>query len=321
MNKRGGFFGLFGRGKVYSNPYAELVKIKAGNVMTADVVTVPKGDSLDDAAHTMIGSHVSCVVVVDNNRPVGILSERDFIKRLDMGKHNLSKDMVADDVMRKNIFTVTPDINLFEAQQTMFTNKARKLIVVDKRGLLTGILTQTDLCKTVNELRTAIISPPFVKDVMTKKVLTAGEDNRFVKIKRLLAQHDVGSIIIMDKKVIKGIFTEFDLVSEFFLNPNRLRNSFMKDLMTAPVLCVSPDFNLVQINKLMLDHRFRRLLVVKDDNMMGIVTQTDVTRKLYNFIKEKKDVVDKKIRAMSKQEYEIKKKENIIFYNVKSSKK
>ena len=84
-----------------------------------------------------------------------------------------------------------------------------------------------------------------------------------------MASKDIGSVLVADKGEIRGIFTEFDLVSEFFLNPNRLRSSYMKELMTAPVICVSPNFDLFQINKIMLEHNFRRLAVVKGYKIMG----------------------------------------------------
>ncbi|GEM_PF-1309404 len=282
--------------------------------MTRDVITVHRGDSLVEAAHTMIGAHVSCVVVLENYRPVGIITERDFIKKLSMATEHKA-DMIVNDIMTKKLFTVDTHTNLFEAQKIMKAHNFRKLVIVENEELK-GIVTQTDLCKAVANLQSPVPDTPLVEDVMTKKVLMVSEDDKFLKAKNLMASRDIGSVLVADKeKQIKGVFTEFDIVSEFFLNPNRLRNSYMKDLMTSPVICISPEFDLSQINKFMLEHNFRRLPVLDGRRILGIITQTDIARNLYAFIENKKDhYPDKKRLKLKEPEFVVKKKGEMIFY-------
>jgi len=81
------------------------------------------------------------------------------------------------------------------------------------------------------------------------------------------------------------MFTEFDLVSEFFLNPNRLRGSFLSDLMTAPVVCITPDFDIFQINNIMLKHNFRRLPVLKDRKLVGIISRLTLQQPCTNSLR------------------------------------
>jgi len=305
--------GLFRRKKSFSNCYYELKSFRVKDIMVRDVIYVHREDRLIDAAHTMIGAHVSCLVVLKDYKPVGILTERDFVKKLGMSK-GYSEKMLVNDIMTQKLFTVKPGLDLFEAQKIMRSHKFRKLVVVEDEELR-GIITQTDLCRVLDELRSPHPKPPLVRDVMTKKVLVVGEDDKFLKAKKIMALKDIGSVVVADKKQIKGVFTEFDIVSEFFLNPNRLRNSYMKELMSSPVVCITPAFDLFQVNKIMLEHNFRRLPVISGDELVGVITQTDVARNLYLFIEKNKDFVAKKKTEKDKEDrYVVKKKGNIMLY-------
>ena len=290
MNKRGafGFLGeLFGRSRSKINYYLELNAIRVKDIMVKDVLCIHRDDKLIEAAHTMIGAHASCLVVLEDYKPIGIITERDFVKKLGMTKDH-SDDMIVNDIMTKKLVAANPNMNLFEVHKIMRSHNFRKIVIMDN-GELKGIITQTDLCKAVANLGASHPRPPMVEDVMSKKVLTVSENDKFLKAKKLMTARDIGSVLVVEKGAVKGMFTEFDLVSEFFMNPNRLRNSYMKELMTTPVMCISTGFDLFQINEIMLEHNFRRLPVVKDNKIIGIITQTDVARGLYDFIHGHKD--------------------------------
>ena len=305
--------GLFKKRKHFRNCYDELSSLKVKDIMIRDVLCIHRNDNLVDAAHTMIGAHVSCLVVLGEHKPIGIITERDFIKKLKMGK-DYSEEMIVNDILTPKLFTVDTHLDLFEAQKIMKSHNFRKLVIVEGDDLK-GIITQTDLCRAVAESKSPHPPAPLVKDVMTKKVLTIAEDDKFLRAKKIMSSKDIGSVLVIDKGKLCGVFTEFDIVSEFFLNPNRLRNSYMKELMTSPVFCITPDFDLFQINKIMLEHNFRRLAVVEKDKLCGIITQTDVARKLYSFIEQNKDfIVAKKTRHTKEPKYTVKKTPSIVLY-------
>ncbi|MFH0870163.1 MAG: CBS domain-containing protein [archaeon] len=319
MYKRGlpGFFErIFSKTIPFSNAHAEIAILKINDVMTNNVMCVHREDKLIDAAHTMIGSHISCLVVLDNDyKPGGIITERDFIMKLGMTEKS-SASLLVLDLMTKKLVTAPPHTDLFEAQKTMKLHNFRKIVVV-QNDELKGIVTQTDLCKVIAGLRTPMINAPLVGDVMTRKVLMVSCDDEFLKAKKLMAAKDMGSVLVMEKNDICGIFTEFDIVSEFFMNPNKLKNSRMHDLVSKPIICISPDFDLVFVNKLMLEHNFRRLPVIENDRLVGIITQTDVARGMYEFIEKSKDVKNDRKAKYQEPEYEIVRKANIMLYKKK----
>ncbi len=314
MNKRGAFgflADLFSRRLSSINYYLELNSIRVKDIMVKDVLCIHRDDKLIEAAHTMIGAHASCLVVLENYKPTGIITERDFVKKLGMAKDH-SDQMIVNDIMTKKLVSATPNMTLFEVHRMMKDHNFRKIVVIENNELK-GIITQTDLCKAVANLRVSHPHPPVVDDLMSRKVLTVSENDTFLKAKKLMTAKDIGSVLVIEKGEVKGMFTEFDLVSEFFMNPNRLRNSHMGELMTTPVMCISTGFDLFQINDLMLEHNFRRLPVVKENKIIGIITQTDVARGLYEFIHSHKDYFGKpKPKVADEASYCTKKTHNLI---------
>ncbi|MBN1792487.1 CBS domain-containing protein [Candidatus Woesearchaeota archaeon] len=301
---------LFGGGK---NPYPAIASLKVKDCMTREVMTIDPQKSLIQAAHTMIGAHTSCLVVSQENKPQGILTERDFIKKLQMGREPKTGILVSD-LMTSKLVLASPDTTLFEAQKIMRRNGFRKLVVAEK-GELKGILTQTDLCKAVANLKTPIAGAPLVKDVMTTKPVMVSSEESFEKVKKIMTQKNMGSVIVADDDSIRGMFTEFDIVSEFFMNPNKLKNSCMKEVMTFPVVCITPDFDLEFVNKLMLEKNFRRLPVLEEGKLVGIITQTDVVREIYAYIEKNKG--KKNASRESKPGFDIIMKGSTILYRKK----
>ena len=114
--------------------------------MTGDVATIESAGSALDAARLMTEKGKGCLVVVDRGgRPVGILTERDFVRRII--KEDLSPAGVrVSSVMSKPLVTIGPEVSIHEAAKTMVEHRIRRLAVVDG-GKLVGIITATDFAK------------------------------------------------------------------------------------------------------------------------------------------------------------------------------
>jgi PAS domain S-box-containing protein len=123
--------------------FIDLTTIK--EVVSHDLVTLKQTDSVHAALELMHRHCISCVPVVEEGRPVGILTERDVIRlslqRLDFYHTPLAKVM-SQPVCAVSEQTVLPDVINILRQQ-----RIRRLVIVDSKGQLTGLLTETDLLK------------------------------------------------------------------------------------------------------------------------------------------------------------------------------
>jgi len=113
-------------------------------VMSRLVVTVRPEDTAWTALELMVSRGVGALVVVEGNRPIGIVTERDILRQLlrDRGPEDLLTTLVRD-VMTRDPVVCTPETPLKEVLRTMVERGFRRMPVV-KNGLLEGIVTERD---------------------------------------------------------------------------------------------------------------------------------------------------------------------------------
>ncbi len=121
------------------------------DIMTKEVVTIESNKSVFEAAGLMSEKGLGCLIVVIKGFPVGIITERDIVRRI-VAKHN-SLDAKVSEVMTKTLITVDPDTSLREAARVMSANKIRRLPVL-KQNKLVGIVVASDFVRNVGKKTT-----------------------------------------------------------------------------------------------------------------------------------------------------------------------
>ena len=116
---------------------------KVGDVMVQNVKTVSSEDTVSQAVRVMNRHEIGCVIVTNDKKPVGILTERDVLKRIVFGRKDPAETKVGQ-VMSEPLVKVSPDSNILDATQLMLKNNIKKLVVANRSRLL-GILSLTDL--------------------------------------------------------------------------------------------------------------------------------------------------------------------------------
>lgn len=137
-------------------------KLKVADVMTRDVTTVYEESNLQEVLSILGPYRFRHLPVVDGKRLVGILSHRDLLKVTSQGldktlaaqarEARLLEQTFVRDVMNADVLTVRSNTELGEAARTMLTNKVGALAVVNERGDLEGIVTETDLLRRLVHL-------------------------------------------------------------------------------------------------------------------------------------------------------------------------
>ena len=113
----------------------------------------------------------------------------------------------------------------------------------------------------------------FVRDVMTGSVVTIGPETPRSDIQRLMHQHSIRHLPVLDAGRLAGIVSDRDVRSTAGTLTAAARR-----LMTPNPVTVTPDTRVEQAARLMLEHRFGSLPVVADGLVVGIVTYTDLLR-------------------------------------------
>jgi len=119
-------------------------EIKVGEAMEPSVVTVGQNAPADEVARMMATKDIGSVVIVNNDRkPIGIVTERDFCFGV-VAKNKMPSKVKVKDIMSAPLKTVVPDMTLKQASRLMAKHNIRRLPVIDK-GVLVGIITNKDI--------------------------------------------------------------------------------------------------------------------------------------------------------------------------------
>jgi predicted transcriptional regulator len=124
--------------------------LKIEHVMTKDVITVESKSSLKGAVELMNTHDIGCVVVMENGKPVGIITERDLLKKVLVNIEE-AKMLKVDQIMSTPIIAAQPEDSVEAAARIILAKRIKKLPVVEN-GKLVGIVTLTDLFKFEPEL-------------------------------------------------------------------------------------------------------------------------------------------------------------------------
>jgi len=115
------------------------------DIMVKEVITIDEKRTVKEAADLMNRFEIGCLIVTRNSKAVGILTERDLLKRV-VSQAKSSRRTKVGTVMSEPLIVVEPELDLEEAARLMFKLKIKKLPVVGK-GRLIGLLTLTDLAR------------------------------------------------------------------------------------------------------------------------------------------------------------------------------
>jgi CBS domain-containing protein len=115
-----------------------------------------------------------------------------------------------------------------------------------------------------------------VRDIMTRPVITAGADIDIHSAARIMGKANVGSLIIVQGIKPIGILTERDLVKKIVAHAIDPRSVKAEEVMSSPLVTIPPEASLRDAAATMLKSCVKRLPVISDGLLVGIITDTDL---------------------------------------------
>ena len=117
--------------------------LKIEDLMVKDVITVKPEETVWEAVELMNRQEIGCLVVLQNEKAVGIVTERDILARVVLGSKDPMKSKISE-IMTRSLVIGKPDMEILDAARLMFKRGIKKLPVVEG-GCLVGLVTLTDL--------------------------------------------------------------------------------------------------------------------------------------------------------------------------------
>jgi CBS domain-containing protein len=115
-----------------------------------------------------------------------------------------------------------------------------------------------------------------VRDAMTENPRSIGASASVVEAARLMREGDIGSLPITDDEELVGMITDRDITTRVVAEASDLATTSVGDVYSQDLISVEPDKELEEAVQLMARHQVRRLPVVENGRLVGIVAQADV---------------------------------------------
>ena len=122
--------------------------MKIEEIMVKNIITLQRDISAYDAVRIMNKNRIGCLVVVDNDQIVGILTERDMLERV-LEKCKNPKETRVSEIMTGGIMVGKPDMEIADAARLLFEKNVKKLPIVEGKRLV-GLVTLTDVARAAN---------------------------------------------------------------------------------------------------------------------------------------------------------------------------
>ncbi len=115
-------------------------------VCQTNVVSVSPHTTIAFVADLMKEKNIGCVIITEDHKPVGIVTDRDLALRANISKEEKDSAPVSS-IMTTDVQIIRKDTGIFQAVQVMKTSRVRRLPVVDMGGRLVGLITVDDILR------------------------------------------------------------------------------------------------------------------------------------------------------------------------------
>jgi len=250
-----------------------------GNYMTAFPLSVLSEVSIPEVIGFMARQGIGNIVVSgDDGVPLGIFTEREILSVLDT--HKSLPDMPVSKVELSKFEKITPDTSIYEAAKTMLSKKSR-LLVFSEHDKPVGIITTSDLLRAFRKTDYSLS----LSHIISTKICQCAYDDKISDAVKIMHQKRVGSVLIEKPEENWGLFTERDLVFKVLNNRVRLDEK-LKLYSSFPLITANHNILANEAASIMAAKNIKRLVLTKNDDIMGIVTARDLVDAYCRYTKD-----------------------------------
>ena len=298
-------------------PHKRIDLMKVSDIMTRPIIAEDEEVLVTEIAKDMAERGVGGVVITSEGKPAGIITDRDLVSRV-LLRNRRASEVKAKEIMSSPLITIEPQTSVKEACELVAERGIKRLPVVEndvligvvsigniltkKPGCVKKIYNHPEVLSLASRCKQAIRSavPYFlfrrekgeekgkiaVRDIMTRSTVTEDEDTLVTKIAEDMKELGIGSVVITSKGKPAGIITERDIALKVLLTDKEANGVKAKEIMASPLVTVKPEASVDEVCKLAAKKGIKRVPVVENGSLVGIVSIQDLLRRKPECVRE-----------------------------------
>lgn len=279
---------------------------RLGEILTPGVIGVPANTPVSETIKIMRSNNISCIVILEEERPVGIFTERNVVAYAARQGFSFNSREIKD-LMTSPVLTASKDTSIYTAYKLLSTNKIRHLVVVDDKNRSVGVVTQSNIIKHLSYEYFAEAKK--ISQIMSKSLYTVAKSATMLQALTEMVNKSVSCLVVAENNRPVGILTERD-IAQLLIDQRDIRRMKVEEMMSHPVQSVLLATPIHEATKIMRQKKIRRLVVVdKDGELAGLITQSDIVKglegkyidALKQIIKEKDEQITDTVRDLKEK--------------------
>lgn len=276
--------------------------MKIEDVMNEEVILAEENEQVSHARNLMLKHGYSRILVVDpEGKPVGIITEKDLTRKMRSNgpkwKRRTIDKISIRRVMTPNPVTITPFREVREAVELMIKNEISSIPVTDGDEVV-GIITKSELMDFYSQKYTGKWK---VSNLMTSEVVTVNENHSIGHVISIMEDQKIGKVIVMRDNEPVGIITSANISFANVEDPETgvsvEKIAFLRkidgqekrnvrevsmvtagDIMTNHLIKIEQEKDAASAADIMTKKEVSGLPVVDGNELVGIITKTDIIR-------------------------------------------
>lgn len=253
-----------------------MLSCKVNEIMTTQVTSAPAISTVRAVMETMVAEDVGRVIIHDNDRPVGIFTERHVLRQV--ANRNLDSKMVAvASVMTSPIRGIDHGADIVDALAEMLRGKIRHLQVYGESGEVIGIVSMRRILAIAVELGQGLSEHQTIGSILLHGALSLEDSAPVADAIEIMVRKDATAVVVTAASKPIGIFTERDVLTRVVDREIDCKRVTVKNVMTSPLATMPITALVGEVLAEMYRRDIRNMPVIGErGELCGLVSMADV---------------------------------------------
>lgn len=280
-------------------------QLQVRNIAQTDLITGTPDTPAKSLIETMATKRIGCIVICENNCPVGVVTRRDLIKLwLDE-----NQNAPASQFMTSPVLSISEDESVDKAGLRFIADDVRHLVVTNTTGEVCGIISETDVVNSHRVEHDLFLRS--VLDIADMSPTTIDGNVSVLSALKSLKESGRSALFISLKNQICGIFTERDAVT--LLAKNK-QNDSIAELCSNTLITIEQDLSLYNARKVFHEHQFQHLATTDDQGQItGLISYSDILNSVeHDYVYRLRELLNERDVALEQSQHNLRLADKVI---------